>query len=67
MATPLDKELKRELNLDGALYTVTISPEGIKVVPKGKRTGHSITWHAIVSGDAALAEDLRISLDASRP
>jgi hypothetical protein len=37
MTTPLDRSIKRELELDGTRYTVTISPEGIKVTEKGKR------------------------------
>ncbi|NUO63913.1 MAG: hypothetical protein HOQ11_12960 [Gemmatimonadaceae bacterium] len=64
MATKLDRALKRELEHDGRLYTVTISPEGIRVVEKGKRKGHELPWSAIISGDAALTQDLKISLDA---
>ena len=30
MATRLDKTIKRELELDGNTYTITISPEGVK-------------------------------------
>ena len=67
MATRLDKALKREIEVDGKLYTATISPAGIKVVEKGKRNGHEISWESIISGDAALTRDLRISLDAMRP
>jgi hypothetical protein len=37
MATKLDKTLKRELEIEGKLYTISISPEGIKIVPKGGR------------------------------
>ena len=66
MATRLDKALKRELEVEGKLYTATISPDGIKVVEKGKRNGHEISWESIVSGDAALTRDLRISLDATK-
>ena len=66
MATKLDKALKRELVIDGKPYTVTVSPEGIKVVEKGKRKGQELTWGSIVSGDAQLTQDLRISLDATR-
>lgn len=66
MTTRLDKTLKREIEVEGRLYTATISPAGIKVVAKGKRNGHTISWQSIVSGDAALTEDLRISLDAMR-
>ncbi|NUQ20981.1 MAG: hypothetical protein HOQ09_08475 [Gemmatimonadaceae bacterium] len=64
MATKLDKPIKRELEHSGKLYTVTISPDGIKVVEKGKRKGHDLPWSAIISGDAALTQDLKISLDA---
>ena len=66
MTTRLEKPLKREHTVDGQVYTVTISPEGIKVVAKGKRKGHELSWQSIVSGDAQLAEDLRISVEATR-
>jgi hypothetical protein len=66
MTTRLDKALKREIEVDGKLYTATISPDGIKVVEKGKRNGHEVSWQAIITGDAALRQDLRISLDAMR-
>ena len=65
MATKLEKALKREVIIDGRPHTVTISPDGIKVVEKGKRKGHELVWSAIVSGEAQLADDLRISLDAT--
>jgi hypothetical protein len=65
MTTKLEKPLRREVTVDGRVYTVTIAPEGIKVVEKGKRKGQELSWGAIVTGDAKLAEDLRISLDAT--
>lgn len=66
MTTKLEKPLKREVTVDGRAYTVTIAPEGIKVVEKGKRKGHEMSWQSIVSGDAKLMEDLRLSVDAMR-
>ena len=66
MTTKLEKPLKREVTVDGRAYTVTIAPEGIKVVEKGKRKGHEMSWQSIVSGDAKLMEDLRRSVDAMR-
>ena len=66
MTTPLDKPIRRELALNGSLYTVTISTEGVKIVPKGKRTGHEISWETLLSGDAELRRDLTISVDAYR-
>ena len=64
MATKLDKPIKRELEIEGTTYMVTVSPEGVKVVEKGKRRGQSLSWTAFVSGDAALAAELRASVDA---
>jgi hypothetical protein len=64
MPTKLDKTIKRELELDGKLYTVSISPEGIKIAPKGARKGKEISWADLVSGDAELRRDLNMSIDA---
>ena len=36
MATKLEKPLRREVAIDGQAYMLTISPEGLKLVPKGK-------------------------------
>jgi hypothetical protein len=41
---------------------LTIGPEGLKLVPKGKRNGLELSWKALVSGDAALATALNASL-----
>ncbi len=52
MATKLEKPLKREINLNDAPYMLTISPEGLKLVPKGKRNGLELTWKSILAGQA---------------
>ena len=65
MTTRLDKPLKREVDIDGRPYTVTISPDGVKFVEKGKRLGQELAWRDIVNGDARLRRDLTISLDAT--
>lgn len=63
MATRLDKELKREIEVDGAAYTVVIDPQGLRVVPKGKRNPTvALQWKDLVSGEAALAVALRASV-----
>ena len=59
MATKLDKTIKRELELEGKLYTVTMSPEGVKITPKGARKGPEITWATLLSGDAIRAYEDR--------
>ena len=66
MTTKLEKPIKRELDVSGVVYTVTIAPDGIKVVEKGKRKGRELSWDTIISGDAELSEALRISIDATR-
>jgi hypothetical protein len=63
MTTPLEKELKRELDLQGQQFTLTISPEGLRIVPKGKRNGIELRWQDLVSGDAALSVALNASLN----
>ena len=62
MATKLEKPLKREVQIDGNPYMLTITPEGLKLVPKGKRNGLELAWQALVSGDAALSSALNASL-----
>ncbi|HJU72495.1 MAG TPA: hypothetical protein VJ717_02030 [Gemmatimonadaceae bacterium] len=66
MTTKLDKSIKREIEFNGVPYTVTLSPEGLKIVEKGKRKGQELTWEALMSGSAALAGDLRDSISARR-
>ncbi|MFL5539163.1 MAG: hypothetical protein ACJ8J0_09225 [Longimicrobiaceae bacterium] len=67
MPTPLDKPLKREVTVGGTVYTLTIDPEGLRLVQKGKRKGIDLTWEAMVNGDAALAVELRASLNKLSP
>jgi len=62
MATKLEKPLKREVLVDGKPYMLTLTPEGLKLAPKGKRKGQEISWRALVSGEAALATALNASL-----
>ncbi len=62
MATKLSKQLKREIEVDGKPYMITLSPEGLKLTEKGKRLGKELTWKDIVGGDAALSSALSASL-----
>ena len=66
MATKLDKTIKRELELDGKLYTVTMSPEGVKITPTGARKGQEITWATLLGGDTDLRREVNVSVDADR-
>jgi hypothetical protein len=66
MTTKLQLEFKRELDLNGEKYTLTVTPEGFKLVLKGKRKGIELQWAAIVGGDAALATALNASTLGAR-
>ena len=63
MATKLDKSLKREVDINGVAYMVTLAPEGIKVVQKGRRNGTELSWEQIVRGDVSMTQDLKDSVD----
>jgi len=62
MATRLEKPLKREIDIGGKPFVLTVTTEGFKLVPKRRRKGIEITWESLVSGDAAMAVALRASL-----
>ena len=66
MATKLEKPLKREVEIDGQPYVLTISPDGLKLVVKGRRKGQELAWKDLVSGDAALAAALHAPLEQVR-
>ncbi|TZF90424.1 hypothetical protein [Cognatilysobacter lacus] len=64
MTTKLEGPLRREIDIEGEAYTLTIDADGLRLVPKGRRKGVVLQWKALVSGDAALAAALQGSLDA---
>ena len=66
MTTKLERPVKRELEVEGKSYTLTISPDGLKLVEKGRRKGQELLWKELVSGEAALAIALNASLEKAR-
>jgi len=60
--TKLDKPIRREIQIGEQLYTLTIAPDGLKLVEKGRRKGIELAWTALVSGDAGLAAALQASV-----
>jgi len=64
--TKLDKPMRRELQIGDQVYTLTIGPDGLKLVEKGRRKGLELAWTALVSGDAALASALQASVGDAR-
>ena len=67
MTTVLDKELKRQITVDGADYTVALDPQGLRLLGKGRRKPEvALRWSDLLSGQAALAVALNASL-STRP
>jgi hypothetical protein len=64
MTTHLDKPLRREILIKRKPYTVTLTPQGLKLTEKGRRKGIELKWADLVSGEAALAVALNASLAA---
>jgi hypothetical protein len=58
MTTKLNSAFKRELDVNGEKYTLTLTPDGFRIVQKGKRKGIELQWASLVNGDAALATAL---------
>ncbi len=67
MTTHLDGVLKREISVAGRPYTVTLTPEGLKLTAKGRRKGLELRWKDLLSGDPALAVALNASLERYPP
>jgi len=63
VATVLDKELRRQVSVDGVDYTVAVDPEGLRLTGKGKRKPEvELRWRDLLSGEAAMAVALNASL-----
>jgi hypothetical protein len=67
MATILDKELRRQVSVDGVDYMVTVDPERVRLTRKGRRKPEvELRWRELLSGDAAMAAALNASLSPAQ-
>jgi hypothetical protein len=64
MTPKLDHPIRRELKIGSELYTVAMSSAGVKIALKGRRKGREISWDTLLSGDAELTQQLKMSVDA---
>jgi hypothetical protein len=62
MATKLNGTLRREITIRGKPFVVSMSPESLKLVGKGRRKGLELSWDDLTSGDAALATALNAAV-----
>jgi hypothetical protein len=50
MTTPLLKPLRREIEIEGKRYTLTIHPTGLSLAEKRSRRARVITWASLIGG-----------------
>lgn len=47
MPTKLQKPIRREIEIDGEPYTITVSPEGVRLTRKRFRSGVALSWKTL--------------------
>lgn len=47
MSTKLDKTIRREIEIDGEVFTIAISPDGFRLTRKRFRSGVSLSWKSL--------------------
>ena len=47
MTTKLTEPLRREIEIDGEPYTISLTPRGIRLTRKRFRQGRVVTWRAL--------------------
>jgi hypothetical protein len=47
MPTKLDKTIRREIEIDGEPFTISISPAGFRLTKKRFRSGVALSWKMV--------------------
>ena len=70
MSTKLDKTIRREIEIDGEPFTISISPEGFRLTKKRFRSGVALSWKTLWTrrrwGAADRAGIIRPNVNAAR-
>jgi hypothetical protein len=48
MSTKLDKPIRREIDIDGELFTLIVGPDGLRLTRKRFRSGLAVSWKALL-------------------
>ncbi|GLQ51151.1 hypothetical protein ACFFJT_08085 [Dyella flava] len=54
--TPLDKPLKRQIDIQGQAFTVTMDATGIKITRKAHRNGIEVRWADLIKNDPGMTD-----------
>jgi hypothetical protein len=60
--TPLDKPLRRALEIGERSYTLLVDASGLKLTEKGKRKGIELKWTELVGGGEVTSAQQPIQL-----
>jgi hypothetical protein len=63
MATKLDKTIRREIVIDGEPFTISVSPDGLRLTRKRFRSGVVLSWKSLWGRHAGQAFSLPDSPD----
>ena len=67
MATKLQKEIRREIEIDGEPFTVAISPTGVKLTKKRFRSGRALSWRALWQNGTDEQNEAPVPASSSNP
>jgi hypothetical protein len=56
--TPLDKPLRRQIDIEGQAYTVVLDADGLKIVKKAHRNGVELRWIDLIRDHASDSESM---------
>jgi hypothetical protein len=48
MSTKLEKPIRREIDIDGELFTLIVAPDGLRLTRKRFRSGLAVSWRALL-------------------
>jgi hypothetical protein len=65
MSTKLDKTIRREIEIDGEPFTITISPEGFRLTRKRFRSGVAMSWKALWTREHGSASPGAVAADST--
>lgn len=63
MTTRLTAPMRREIEIEGEPFTLTLTPTGLRLARKRFRSGRAISWEAFWRGEAG---ELEQSPDSGR-
>ena len=65
MSTKLEKPIRREIDIDGELFTLIVGPDGLRLTRKRFRSGLAVSWKALMRQLLDITADELLSMGVS--